>query len=144
MWQCPSAGNTTQIAQLLQGTAALASVAQYGTHYAGVRRDIKNATHDRAVVYSITDAVHSASLPASVVAAAFAQAIDNGLTQGGELPANYDPEVTAVLIAAAKALGQDDAITQGLTEVSSVIHKCFATSLAFNCPVHVDVMRHFT
>ena len=117
---CPFADNATQIAQLLEATAALATVAQNGSFDGSVKVDITGPRHDKAVIQSVINAVHTASIPSEVLASAFATAIDNGITQGLQLPGGPGgtvPEYTAILIAAADCLGQGSAITDGLSQV---------------------------
>lgn len=104
------------IAEALQATAALASVAQNGTHDGSARNDIQDNTHDLAVIQSIVQATHDANISSAVLASALADAINLALTQGGQLPASYDPEVAAIIIAAAHALQQDKAITTGFSQ----------------------------
>lgn len=120
LYVCSSAGFTDPaavIAQALQATAALASVAQNGTHDGSVRHDIKDNAHDVAVVQSIAQATRDANISSAVLASALTNAINLALTQGGQLPASYDPEVAAILIAAAHVLQQDKAITTGFSQV---------------------------
>lgn len=120
MYVCILAGFTDPaavIAQALHATAALASVAQNGTHDGSVRRDIKDSAHDLAVIQSIAQAARDANISSAVLASALADAINLALTQGRQLPASYDPEVAAILIAAAHALQQTKAITTGFSQV---------------------------
>ena len=56
-------------------------------------------------------------MPAENLSSALATAINKALTQGGELPASNDPEVTAILIALAQQLNQNAAITNALNQV---------------------------
>lgn len=117
-----SAGNASEIAQLLLDTAGLAA---FEEHIHGRQ----NSRQEGAVVMRLVQAIQQVKLPSMVQDAAFAAAIGNGLVRQQKAdqadplrPDGYfDEESLALLIAAAQKLNQSTAAFTGLSQVSTCL-----------------------
>lgn len=110
-----SAGNISQIAELLSGTARLAVCQE-------TNQGTRNSSQDEAVAQMIVQAVQEAKLSSGVQAASFASAVNSTLFEQQKIYEThfptFDQEPVGLLMDASSKLNQSTATVQGLTEVS--------------------------